>query len=127
MADTLESLEIEVKHSATGAAGEIGKVADAVEMAIGADYFVDIQTVALTNIDFSDAFEKAVEEKMVADQKKLQAEIEKVASENGLSVKEVAKRVNLNQLAFSLEQSKVIDLLKETAVAPAKKTTKKEA
>lgn len=57
----------------------------------------------------------------------LQAEIEKVASENGLSVKEVAKRVNLNQLAFSLEQSKVIDLLKETAVAPAKKTTKKEA
>ena len=31
MADTLESLEIEVKHSATGAAGEIGKVADAVE------------------------------------------------------------------------------------------------
>jgi regulator of protease activity HflC (stomatin/prohibitin superfamily) len=52
------------------------EVADAVEMAIGADYFVDIQTVALTNIDFSDAFEKAVEEKMVAAQKKLQAEIE---------------------------------------------------
>ena len=52
------------------------EVADAVEQAIGADYFVDIQTVALTNIDFSDAFEKAVEEKMVAAQKKLQAEIE---------------------------------------------------
>ena len=52
------------------------EVADAVEQAIGADYFVDIQTVALTNIDFSDAFEKAVEEKMVAAQKRLQAEIE---------------------------------------------------
>ena len=52
------------------------EVADAVESAIGADYYVDIQTVALTNIDFSDAFEKAVEEKMVAAQKKLQAEIE---------------------------------------------------
>ena len=60
------------------------EVADAVESAIGADYFVDIQTVALTNIDFSDAFEKAVEEKMVAAQKKLQAEIEnemKIAAE----------------------------------------------
>ena len=30
MADTLESLEIEVKHSASGAADEISKVADAV-------------------------------------------------------------------------------------------------
>lgn len=30
MADTLESLEIEIKHSASGAAGEINKVADAV-------------------------------------------------------------------------------------------------
>lgn len=30
MADTLESLEIEIKHSATGAAGEISKVADAI-------------------------------------------------------------------------------------------------
>ena len=52
------------------------EIAAAVESAIGSDYFVDIQTVALTNIDFSDAFEKAVEEKMVAAQKKLQAEIE---------------------------------------------------
>ena len=30
MADTLESLELEVKYKATGAAGEIGAVADAV-------------------------------------------------------------------------------------------------
>lgn len=52
------------------------EIATAVENAIGSEYYVDIQTVALTNIDFSDAFEKAVEEKMVAAQKKLQAEIE---------------------------------------------------
>lgn len=57
----------------------------------------------------------------------LQAELQKVADENGLDVKEVAKRININQLAFSLEQSKVIDLLKSTAVAPVKKTTKKQA
>lgn len=57
----------------------------------------------------------------------LEAEINKVAEENGLSVTEVQKRVNLNQLAFSLEQSKVIDLLKDNAVAPTKKTTKKQA
>lgn len=57
----------------------------------------------------------------------LEAELNKVAEANGLSVKEVAKRVNINQLAFSLEQSKVIELLKTTAVAPAKKTKKAEA
>ena len=57
----------------------------------------------------------------------LEAELKKFADQNGLTVKEVAKRVNINQLAFSLEQSKVIDLLKSTAVAPAKKSCKKEA
>ncbi len=56
----------------------------------------------------------------------LEAELKKIAEENGLTVKDVAKRVNINQLAFSLEQSKVIDLLKSTAVAPAKKAKKEE-
>ncbi len=57
----------------------------------------------------------------------LEAELQKVAAENGLELKEVYKRVNINQLAFSLEQSKVIDLLKANAVQPAKKTAKKDA
>ena len=44
--------------------------------AIGEDYYVKVITVVLTNIDFSDAFELAVEEKMIAEQTKLKAEYE---------------------------------------------------
>lgn len=46
----------------------------AIKKAVGDEYFVDITTVVLTNIDFSDAFEKAVEEKMIAEQSKLKAD-----------------------------------------------------
>lgn len=48
----------------------------AIKEAIGSDYYVNVQTVVLTNIDFSDAFELAVEEKMIAEQAKLKAEYE---------------------------------------------------
>lgn len=51
-------------------------VAQAVKDAIGEEYFVTINTVVLTNIDFSDAFESAVEEKMIAEQKQLKADYE---------------------------------------------------
>ena len=40
-------------------------------------YHVDIVAVVITNIDFSDAFEKVVEDKMIAEQEKLKAEYEK--------------------------------------------------
>ena len=52
------------------------RVEDAIKKAITDEYFVTVSTVVLTNIDFSEAFEKAVEEKMIAEQKKLQAEYE---------------------------------------------------
>lgn len=48
-------------------------VEDAVRNAIDEKFYVSIQTVSITNIDFSDAFEKAVEEKMVAEQEQLKA------------------------------------------------------
>lgn len=48
----------------------------AIKEAIGDDYFVNVTVVVLTNIDFSDAFELAVEEKMIAEQKQLKAEYE---------------------------------------------------
>lgn len=48
----------------------------AIKDAIGNEYYVNIATVVLTNIDFSDAFELAVEEKMIAEQAKLKAEYE---------------------------------------------------
>lgn len=52
------------------------RVEEAIISAITDEYFVNVSTVVLTNIDFSTAFEKAVEEKMIAEQKKLQAEYE---------------------------------------------------
>ncbi len=51
-------------------------VENAIKDAIGQDYFVNVNTVVLTNIDFSDAFEQAVEDKMIAEQSKLKAEYE---------------------------------------------------
>ena len=51
-------------------------VEDAIRQAIGDGYFVNVVAVVLTNIDFSDAFEQAVEEKMIAEQLQLKAEYE---------------------------------------------------
>lgn len=51
-------------------------VEDIIQKAIGDEYFVNVNTVVLTNIDFSDAFEKAVEDKMIAEQQQLKAEYE---------------------------------------------------
>lgn len=51
-------------------------VEDAVREAVGEEYHVEIVSVVLTNIDFSDAFENAVEEKMIAEQKQLKASYE---------------------------------------------------
>ena len=51
-------------------------VETAIKDAIGDEYFVNVTAVVLTNIDFSDAFELAVEEKMIAEQKQLKAEYE---------------------------------------------------
>lgn len=58
-------------------------VVEAISNAIGDEYFVNIVNVTITNIDFSDAFEQAVEDKMIAEQAKLKADYEnekKVAS-----------------------------------------------
>ena len=49
-------------------------VEKAIKEAIDEEYYVNITTVVLTNIDFSDAFEKAVEDKMIAEQNKLKAD-----------------------------------------------------
>lgn len=53
------------------------QVETAVKDAIGSNYYVTVNTVVLTNIDFTDAFEKTVEDKMIAEQEKLKAEYEK--------------------------------------------------
>nr|MDE7380272.1 hypothetical protein [Clostridia bacterium] len=47
-----------------------------IKEAIDTGYYAYINTVVLTNIDFTDAFEKTVEDKMIAEQEKLKAEYE---------------------------------------------------
>ncbi len=63
-----------------------------IKESVNDEYCVDIVTVVLTNIDFSDAFEKTVEDKMIAEQEKLKAEYEKeTAIVNAEKELEVAK------------------------------------
>lgn len=54
-------------------------VEEAIRNAVGDEYYVNIVSAVVTNIDFSDAFEIAVEEKMVAEQQQLKAEYENQA------------------------------------------------
>ena len=51
-------------------------ISDTIRAAITPDYYVTITTVVVTNIDFTDQFEKAVEDKMIAEQNKLKADYE---------------------------------------------------
>ncbi len=68
------------------------KVEDVIKQAVTQEYCVDIVAVVLTNIDFSDAFEQTVENKMIAEQEKLKAEYEKeTAIINAQKELEVAK------------------------------------
>lgn len=71
---SLTAMEIiEKRESLSGIASE------AVKEALGSNYYVNVTSVAITNIDFSDQFESAVEEKMIAEQKALKAEYENAA------------------------------------------------
>lgn len=47
-----------------------------VKSALGDEYYINVVSVAITNIDFSDQFESAVEDKMIAEQNKLKADYE---------------------------------------------------
>ena len=69
------------------------EVEQSVKEAITTDYFVNIITIVLTNIDFSDAFEKSVEDKMIAkvEQDKAKYENEK-AEEKAKTDLEIAKK-----------------------------------
>lgn len=51
-------------------------VENAIKELISDEYYVNVTTVVLDNIDFSDAFEQAVEDKMIAEQAKLKADYE---------------------------------------------------
>lgn len=83
-----------------------------IKEAIGEGYFVNVHAVVLTNIDFSDAFELAVEEKMIAEQAKLKAEYEnqtKIAQAEA----EAEAKLKATQAEIEIAQAQAEAKLKE--------------
>lgn len=122
----IESIAIEKTKAVLSARKAMDIIADraamspavesAIKTAVDEDYFVTVTTVVLTNIDFSDAFETAVEEKMIAEQRQLKAQYEnqtKVAQAEAdarAKIIEAQAEAEANQL---LEQSLTEKILKQ--------------
>ena len=68
------------------------KVSTAVREGISSDYYVNVRDVVLTNIDFTDEFEKAVENKVIAEQEK-QAAITRAEAELEVAKLEAQKKI----------------------------------
>ena len=83
------------------------RVEETIKSAVNEEYCVDIVAVVLTNIDFSDAFEKTVEDKMIAEQEKLKAEYEKetaiVNAQKELEVAKLAAQAKLERAKADAE------------------------
>ncbi len=95
------------------------EVEEAIKNAIDENYYVNIVAVVLVNIDFSDAFEATVENKMIAEQEKLKAEYEKeTAIVNAEKELEVAKLQAQAKLETATADAKAqIELAKAEARA----------
>ena len=99
------------------------KVEDVIIGAITDEYFVNVSTVVLTNIDFSTAFEKAVEEKMIAEQKKLQAEYEnemKIAeaeAEAKAAIQKAEGEAQAKLIAAEAERAAQVELSRAEAIS----------
>lgn len=78
----------------------------AIKEAVGDEYHVNIVAVVITNIDFSDAFEQAVEEKMIAEQAKLKADYE---NETKIAKAEADAKALMIGAEAEAEANKIID------------------
>lgn len=77
-------------------------------------YYVEIVNVLITNIDFSDAFEQAVENKMISEQQQLQAEYEaKKAETEAQGRLEVAKLEAEAQLEKARKEAEATEVKAE--------------
>lgn len=88
--------------------------------AVDEEYCVDIVAVVLTNIDFSEAFEKTVEDKMIAEQEKLKAEYEKetaiVNAEKELEVTKLQAQAKIEKAKADAESEIEVARAEATAV-----------
>ena len=92
-------------------------VEEAIKAAVDEEYFVSITAVVLTNIDFSDSFEKAVEDKMIAEQAKLKADYE---NETKIAKAEADAAAKLKEAQAAIEIAKAeAEALKIAAEAEA--------
>ena len=83
-------------------------------------YYSEVKTVALTNIDFSDAFEQSVEQSMIANQEivKARAEAEKAvaAAQGELEVAKLAAQAKIEAAKADAESQKLVAQAEATAV-----------
>lgn len=95
-------------------------VEDTIKNAVNDEYCVDIVAVVLTNIDFSSAFEKTVEDKMIAEQEKLKAEYEKeteiVKGEMALEVAKLDAQAKIEKAKADAEAQIEVARAEATAV-----------
>ena len=95
------------------------EVETVIKESVNENYYVNIVAVVLTNIEFSDAFEKTVEDKMIAEQEKLKAEYEKqtalINAEKEL--KENKKKAEANLEIAKAEAQAQIEVAKAEAHA----------
>ena len=80
-------------------------VSTAVREGISDDYFVNVRDVVLTNIDFTDEFERSVEQKVIAEQEK-QAAITKAEAE--LEVAKLEAQKKIEEARGNAEAQKII-------------------
>ncbi|MCI5745899.1 MAG: prohibitin family protein [Erysipelotrichaceae bacterium] len=85
-----------------------------IKEAVGDRYFATITAVNLTNIDFTDEFEKAVEDKVVAEQQK-EAAITKAKQE--LEVAKLTAQAKIEQARGDAESQKIIASASAEAMA----------
>lgn len=85
-------------------------VENEIKSAVG-QYYVDITMVTVNNIDFNDAFESAVEQKMIAEQEQLKAEYDKqkaiIKAQEELEVAKLEAEAELAKATASAEAIKV--------------------
>ena len=73
--------------------------------ALANGYYINVTNIALTNIDFSDAFEASVEAKMIAEQTKLQKDYENEAAEAAAKTEAEVKKMQADADAYAKEKA----------------------
>lgn len=96
------------------------EVSKKIDEAVGTNYYINITNVALTNIDFSDAFEQSVEQSMIANQEVVKAEAEAkkaIAAANGeLEVAKLNAQAKIEQAKADAESQRLVAQAQADAV-----------